>query len=95
MAGLGIALYAAIAVIAEREGAQWLISLALAAPLGALLGFVAMEALRTGLVPAMGGAVTRSRHPITFWCLAITHVAASLLLGALAAWSAYRLAAAW
>lgn len=95
VAGLGFALYAALTFVAERERAPWLISLALAVPLGGLLAFVFVEALRTRLFTTMGGGVTRSRHPLTYWCLTITNAAASLLLGALAAWSAYRLASVW
>ena len=95
VAGLGFSLYAALAFIAKREGVQWLIGLALAVPLSGLLAFVFVEALRTGLFPTMGGVVTRSRHPLSYWCLTITNATASLLLGALAAWSAYRLASVW
>jgi hypothetical protein len=95
VAGMGLVLYAALAFVAEREGAPWLISLALATPLSVLLAFVSADALRTGLYPTMGGVVTRSRQPLSYWCLTITNAVASLLLGALVAWSAARLAAAW
>lgn len=92
VAALGLALYAIIAFVAELPQAPWLISLALAAPLSALTGFVAVEALRKGYAPSMHGAVDRRQRPLDYWSLTAVYLAASLLLAALAIWAALRLA---
>lgn len=88
---LGLLLYAALTVVAELRHARWLIGLVLSAPLAALLAFVVAQSLRTGTFPAMGGAVSRARQPVSYWCLNATYVACGLLLGVLAIWSAFEL----
>lgn len=92
VAGLGLALYAAIAFVAELPQAPWLISLALAAPFCALMSFAAAEALRKGYVPSMHGAMDRVRQPLWYWSLTIVFMAAALLLAGLAMSAALRLA---
>lgn len=88
---LGLLLYGAVAMLAERADGPWLIGLALAAPLAALVGHLVIDALRSGCFPMRGRAVPRHAQPLAFWFNVAWFGACGLMLGALAAWCALRL----
>lgn len=88
---LGIVLYAVLAFIAKLPGAQWMISLFVAVPMALLIGHAAVQALRTGRFASMRGTITRAGQPLAFWGLTATFLLSSLLLCALAIWSAGQL----
>jgi hypothetical protein len=91
---LGLLLHGAIAMLAERADGPWLIGLALAAPMAALLAHLVIEALRSGHVPMRGGAVLRREQPLAFWFSVAWFGAAGLSLGAIALWCAVQMAGA-
>lgn len=74
---LGVVLYAALAFIAELPGAHWMISLFVAVPMALLIGHAAVR-----------GTITRAGQPLVFWGLTATFLLSSLLLCAVAIWSA-------
>jgi len=52
----------------------------------------AWDALRTGTYPQRGGAVDRHRQPVSFWFWVGLAAAAALLMAAIGAYAAWRLA---
>lgn len=88
---LGIGLYGILGAITGLEGAQWLMSFLIALPVAGLLGFTALEALRSGFFPTKGGAIYRRRQPLRYWFNTTLYLACCVLLGLLSVWSLYHL----
>ena len=89
--GLGLLLFGGVSLLAEREGARWMIGLALAAPLAALVGWVVLDALRSGVFPMRFSSPTRDGQPVAYWCSVGWFATCGGLLVALAVWCAARL----
>ena len=88
---LGLLLYGAIMMLAERDDGPWLIGLALAAPMTALIGHQVIDALRSGQLPMRGGALPRESQPLAFWSGVVWFGVCGVLLGALTVWCIMRL----
>ena len=84
-------LYGAVVLLVQRDGAQWIIGLALAAPLAAMIGWFVVDALRSGVFPALSGSMTRDGEPGAYWFNMAWFAACGVLLVALAGWCAAEL----
>ena len=94
VAAVAALLYGAVTLVAELHYGRWLIGLVLAAPLAALITFTVFDALRTGIFPLKGSAVSRDHQPRAYWFNVGWFVVCGVLLGVLAAWSGAELMAA-
>lgn len=91
---LGLLLYLGLALLAQREGAQYGLALLLAGPLAAFLGYHLAGSLRSGWIAVGRQAITRADHPVRYWLWLIWEGVMTLLLLALTLYAAGRLAGA-
>lgn len=93
VAVLGALLYGAVTLVAQqRHGAQ-IMGVILGAPMAALLGFVVVDALRSGVFPEKFRAVHRADQPVAFWCSIGWTAGCGLMMAALTIWCAAELIA--
>jgi hypothetical protein len=91
VAALGLVLYGAAALLAERKDGGWLLGLLLATPAAAFIGWVVVDALRSGVFPMRHGSATRADQPGAFWFNIGWFAACGGLLALLAGWCAMAL----
>ena len=89
---LGVLLYLALALLAERAGAQYWLALSLAGPLAVLLLYHLAAALRSGWIAIGRRAVVRAEQPVRYWLWLIWDGVMAALLLTLCLYAAGRLA---
>ncbi len=94
VAAVAALLYGAVTVVAELSYGRWLIAVVLAGPLTALIALVVFDALRTGIFPLKGYAVSRDHQPLAYWFNVGWSAVCGVLLGVLTVWSSTELMAA-
>ena len=93
VAVLGALLYGAVMLLAESRHGGRIIGLLLGGPMAALLAFVVVDALRSGVFPQKFRAVHRADQPVAFWCSVGWFAACGLAMAVLAIWCAAELLA--
>lgn len=93
VAVLGALLYGAVMLVAQHRNGARIMGLVLSAPMAALLGFVVVDALRSGVFPEKFRAVRRADQPVAFWCSIGWFAACGLMMAALSIWCAAELLA--
>lgn len=92
--GFGLALYGGLTALAGRPGAQWLLTITLALPLGLLASWQVIEAWRSGVFPLwLTNVARRDEGPAGFYGAVAWTGLCALLLHGLWLWSAWRLVA--
>jgi hypothetical protein len=74
-------------LVAGLPNGHLLIVIVLAAPLGALFGWVTARALRSGELPHRFGVDRRDRNPVAFWTGVVIYAASAAALAAMSLWA--------
>jgi hypothetical protein len=83
----GLLLYAAVAGLAQSRAGASIMTLALAAPLAGLLGFVAWDAWRKDEIAVWRRTIRRVEAPWSYWFNLLGFAAAALALASMAGWA--------
>jgi hypothetical protein len=89
------ALLLVLHVVAGLPNGHLLVVIVLAAPLGALFGWVTMRALRSGELPYRFGVDRRDRNPVAFWTGVAIYAAGAAVLVAISLWALVQVVTGW